>query len=95
MNEKQEMLTREQTALIFDKLNQRGVVNACPMCRRGTFTIVDGFLSPLLSKDLRDAASLQGIKHMFPSVGLVCTNCGFTSSHSLLHLDLMHLFQTN
>jgi len=93
MNEKLEVLSQEQSAIIFKKLNEKGVVNACPMCRKGTFTIVDGFLTPLLNKDLRDAATLHGTKHMFPSIGLVCVNCGFTSTHSLLHLDLMHLFE--
>jgi hypothetical protein len=93
MTEKLEVLSVEQSAIIFKRLNERGVVNACPMCRKGTFAIVDGFLTPLLSKDLRDASTLRGTKHMFPSIGLVCINCGFTSIHSLHHLDLMQLFQ--
>jgi hypothetical protein len=77
---------------IFKRLEEKGLRKDCPMCSKGTFALVDGFVAPNLFRDLPSAGQILGPKNLFPCVALVCNNCGFTSSHALSYLGLLDLF---
>lgn len=77
---------------ILDKLNERGVGRKCPMCSATQFKIFPSFFAPFLSNDDDEASDFESEKRLYPCLGLVCENCGFTSQHSLEPLGLMDLF---
>lgn len=85
-------IRKEDAQLIVKTLNEKGLVNECPMCRKGPFLILDGYLAPHLSANSEEATRVIGDKYLLPSFGLVCENCGFLSIHSLRTLGLDNLF---
>jgi hypothetical protein len=82
----------EHAAQIIRRLNKRGVGKKCPMCASKDFRVFPSFFAPFLSDDASEASDFKIEKRLYPCIGLVCTNCGFTSQHSLEALGLMALF---
>ncbi len=78
------MLDEKQKQEIIGKLNQRFTRNGnplkCPMCGDHQFTLTDAYLNHTLQNDLT-SFSLGG--QSIPTIGIVCTNCGFLSQHVL------------
>jgi hypothetical protein len=77
---------------IIERLNERGVGRQCPMCKAQRFKIIPSFFAPFLSDDADEAFDFEREKRLYPCIGLVCENCGFTTQHSLEPLGLKNLF---
>lgn len=59
----------------------------CPMCGKGPFTFVNGYIYNHLHEDYRHVVIGT---HGIPSIVIVCNNCGFMSQHALGALGLLH-----
>ena len=91
MPERERMIPEEDAHRILETFHEKVIQAECPMCHRSNFSLIDGYLAPLMHKNLPD---MNLFKHhqAFPMVAIMCTNCGFTSQHSLAPLGLMSLF---
>lgn len=58
----------------------------CPMCAHTNFVLVEGYLPQSLSAK---PASVNLGGSIIPSVGIICTHCGFLSQHALGPLGIM------
>jgi hypothetical protein len=78
------MLNEDQKKELIDKLNLKlNLANkplSCPMCTGEKFTIADGYFNNPLQDNL-SSMSIGGPS--VPTIGIVCTNCGFLSQHAL------------
>ena len=78
------MLNEEQKNELIKKLDEKfklsGKPLKCPMCTNTNFTIADGYFNNTLQENLSSIA-LGGTS--IPTIGIVCTNCGFLSQHAL------------
>lgn len=81
------MLSEEQKLIIYNALKVRIGNFECPMCRKGSFTIVDSYSFDLLQDDYKNIKVGSG--RALPSIPIVCTNCGFISHHALGVLGLL------
>lgn len=80
------MLTDDRKKQIAQVLSERLGQFQCPMCHKGPFSILDGYVSVTLQSNLKSYA-LGGPS--IPSVGVVCTHCGYISLHALGALGLL------
>jgi hypothetical protein len=78
------MLNEEQKNELIKKLDEKFKLSGnplkCPMCANANFTIADGYFNNTLQENL-SSISLGGTS--IPTIGIVCTNCGFLSQHAL------------
>lgn len=81
-----EVLSESQKKEIAQKLSSIIPTLTCPMCGNHHFTIVDGYFTPTIQKDIQN---LQLGGTVMPTVAIVCNNCGFVSSHALGVLGLL------
>lgn len=54
----------------------------CPMCNKGTFTLLDGYAINSLQED-QNTIIIGGNTKRFACVVIVCNNCGYTSYHNI------------
>lgn len=59
----------------------------CPMCQHNSFVLADGYFNIPISNSMNDVV-LGGTT--IPSIGVICTNCGFISLHALGILGLLN-----
>ena len=81
-------LSEEQQKKIVATLKEHGVKLQCPMCNNTRFDLLDGYFNEPIQKTIPGHV-LGGPS--IPSVGIVCTQCGFISHHALGALGLMPL----
>ena len=78
------MLNEKQKKELIDKLDERFKLSnrllQCPMCTGKNFSIADGYFNNPLQNNLT-SVSIGGPS--IPTIGIVCTNCGFLSQHAL------------
>jgi hypothetical protein len=78
------MLSELQKQELIKKLDEKfklsGQALKCPMCTNQNFSIADGYFNNTLQENLSSIA-LGGTS--IPTIGIVCTNCGFLSQHAL------------
>jgi len=67
--------TEEEKQKILSVLQEKGVGNLCPLCRKGSWILPDGIVTPVLQEKLPD---IQVTGTYFPNYPLVCVNCGNT-----------------
>lgn len=67
--------------LIAQRLTERIGIFECPICHKGSFTILDGFVMHSIQDDPSQLIIGGGKRTI--SVSMVCTNCGFTSLQNL------------
>src|SRR5579859_4305568 len=84
-------LPPEVAQRIVNALATRGLIKQCNFCQVGRFSIVDGFISPRLSRSIAEAANLFGEYTFLPCVGLVCQHCGNLVLLTLERLGLSDL----
>lgn len=73
---------------IADILAQRIGHFDCPMCHRGTFVLIDGYITTILQS--KPDTMVIGGGNTIVSVAVVCNNCGYTSLHNLIALGIFH-----
>ena len=82
------MISNEEKQRIISELNNR--INSgdikCPMCGNEHFIIADGYFNPTLQNNLKGFV-IGGSS--IPSIAIVCSRCGFISSHALGILGLL------
>ena len=82
------MISNEEKQKIVIELNKR--INSgdikCPMCGNKHFIIADGYFNPTMQDNLNNYV-LGGPS--IPSIAIVCSKCGFISSHALVVLGLL------
>ena len=76
----QQLLPQERKEELIAELKKRGVPRACPMCSRNKWTMADGYFNTTLQTNLT-GVSIGGLG--IPSIGIICSNCGFISHHAL------------
>ncbi|MBE6263193.1 MAG: hypothetical protein E7104_04385 [Prevotella sp.] len=82
------MISNEEKQRIISELNNR--INSgdikCPMCGNKHFIIADGYFNSIMQDSLNGIV-LGGPS--IPSIAIVCSKCGFISSHALGVLGLL------
>lgn len=86
-------LTDEAVTTIVRLLNERTGGRQCPMCGKGPFLVLDGYVAPNLHKNIGEAFEVFGEQTVYPCAAICCQHCGFISYHSLGTLGVMDLFQ--
>jgi hypothetical protein len=82
--------TKEEYDLIMKALGDKIVVYTCSKCQAhiGDHTLVDSFIVMSVRRDPEDKMAFV------PFVGVVCTNCGALTMHSLQALGLNFLWES-
>ena len=80
------MLNEEERKKIAKVLSERIGNFTCPICKKGHFSLIDGYSSHVLTDNYR-MINLDG--KMIPFIMLACNNCGFISQHALGSLGLL------
>ena len=81
------MLSDEERIKIGKILSERLGIITCPICKKGHFALIDGYLSHVLTDDYHQI-NLDG--KMIPFVMLACNNCGYITHHALGALGLLN-----
>ena len=81
------LLSLQEKERIVVLLQGRGVPKQCPMCKKSTWSIADGYFSTPIHRSVHSGVVLGG--PTIPSIALVCTNCGFISCHAAGVLGLL------
>ena len=71
---------------IIDKIQQKAPLLQCPVCHTRNVILVDGFINHSLQKELVGVV-IGGPS--IPTVGLVCSNCGYLMEFSVGVLGLL------
>ncbi|HEU0188413.1 MAG TPA: hypothetical protein VFQ97_00280 [Gallionella sp.] len=84
------MLSPEEKSRIVNILSERfvkhGAPHHCPMCGHPNFTLTDAYIIHTLQADIR-SVMIGGTT--IPTIGVICTNCGFVSQHAIGVLGLL------
>jgi len=82
------LLTEEKRKELVKKLTEKfglsGQPFKCPMCAGPSFEIADGYFNNQLQNNL-SSITIGGPS--IPTIGIVCTRCGFLSQHALGIVD--------
>ena len=81
------MLTEEEKKKIKVEFDKKVKDLTCPMCQNKNFIMSDGYFLNVLQSDIH-SANIYG--KATPTIGIVCTNCGFMSQHVLGVLGLLN-----
>ena len=81
------MISIEQKQIIQKKLQERIPRFECPMCHKQNFMILDGYLTDTPQDDYRSITIGRG--EVFPTVAIVCVNCGYVARFALGALGLL------
>lgn len=77
-------VTREDIAALEKKLSSKGINLTCPICRAQSWEAFGHIVAPLTYSP--GAFSLGGTT--YPTLNLVCTNCGAVQAFSAVLLGL-------
>jgi hypothetical protein len=80
------MLTPEQKNKIKLALDSKILGLTCPMCQSKKFVLADGYFNNTMQTDF-NALIVGG--QSIPTIGIICTNCGFLSQHAIGVLGLL------
>jgi len=83
---KPQFLSLEHQQAVIQALSSRGANQPCPRCLNPNFTLVDGYLNPVLHQNVK-SVQLSGVS--IPVVVVACTRCGWLAMHALGILGLM------
>jgi uncharacterized protein (DUF983 family) len=75
---------------IIERLRERGVPKACPMCGHGQWALMDGYVKPLVQNQIENNQfkNVRGGDRFLPLVALICNKCGHVSQHAVGILGL-------
>lgn len=80
------MISQSDKQRIAEELNKRITRLECPLCHRHQFSISDGY-SMMPIQDEKKGVYLGG--PVMPVISIVCTYCGFVSSHAIGVLGML------
>ena len=80
------MLTKEQKDKIKVAFDSKIQSLTCPMCQNKSFVMADGYFNNTMQEDF--SALIVGGQSI-PTIGVICTNCGFVSQHAIGVLGLL------
>ncbi len=80
-------LSPEEKQKISNRLQERGALLPCPRCGNQSFTLLDGYINHPLQNKVSAGLILGG--PIVPTIGVVCTRCGFLAEHAIGILGLM------
>ena len=80
------MLNTEQKQKLVEEIKKKVPNLTCPMCQNKNFVLADGYFNNTIQTDLK-TFGIGGPS--VPTIGIVCTNCGFVSQHALGVLGLL------
>lgn len=80
-------ISDEDKNKIISELSSHITNLRCPMCQGKNFVIADGYFNNMIQTNFSDGLVIGGPS--IPTIGIVCTNCGFVSQHALGILKLM------
>lgn len=86
------MLKDEERNKIAKILSERIGNFTCPICKRGHFSLIDGYSSYALTDNYRKI-NIDG--KIIPFTMLVCDNCGFITQHALGTIGLIDRTDSN
>jgi len=72
---------------IVQRLQEKRVRGACPMCGTDAFFLLDGYFTHPIQLELTGGMVFGG--PAIPTVAIACSNCGFISQHALGALGLL------
>lgn len=70
---------------ITDALKEHGAILPCPRCGNNSWALVDGYILHPIS-DQPEQLILGGAT--LPTIGVICTNCGYLALHSIVGLGV-------
>ncbi len=74
------MLDNEQKKKLGEELQKRKHNLTCPMCQNKNFIMADGYFNNTMQTNL---SGLELGGPSIPTIGIICSNCGFVSQHAL------------
>ena len=74
------MLSEDKKKELIADIKGRIQNLTCPMCQHKNFIIADGYFNNVMQDNFQNI-NLGGPG--IPTIGIVCTNCGFISQHAL------------
>ena len=80
------MLTEKEKLEIKEAFDKKVHNLTCPMCKHKNFTMADGYFLNTMQADI-NSVNLGG--QAIPSVGIICSSCGFISQHALGVLGIL------
>ena len=80
------MLSNEQKKKITDELSSRIKQLACPMCHNLSFILADAYFNNSMQSNFK-GIEIGGPS--IPTIGIICSHCGFVSQHALGILGLL------
>jgi len=81
-----EELTQEEKDKIVQALKDKGATRACPRCGEPNFTLIDGYFSHFLQRQL-GGMTIGGPS--IPTAVVACSRCGWLAEHALGGLGLL------
>lgn len=83
-------LSTEQKQEILKVLGQKWIGRReCPVCTTNAWELSEHATTPVTLNGLTGDLQIFGPGTIYPQVGLICTNCGFTRQFNLVVLGLM------
>lgn len=86
------MLTEKEKIEIKEAVEKKLHDLTCPMCKNKNFTMADGYFFNSMQTDA-NSINLGG--QAIPTIGLICSNCGFVSQHALGVLGILDKLKKN
>ena len=85
----QETMDEKEKDRILKRFSELIPNPECPMCLNRQFTIVDSYITMPVADEYQKLSPL--FKRAIPSVGVICTRCGYISIHSMSVMKLMDI----
>jgi hypothetical protein len=75
----------EHEQSVSNLLSQRGATLPCPRCGDNNWNVLDAYISHPLTQEV-EKVTIGG--PILPTVGIICTRCGFLAEHATARLGL-------
>lgn len=87
MSQGQNLMSDDEKKKAVEALTKKNVKTQCPMCGNNNFILAEGYFNHTMQGNLNEGILLGGPS--IPTVGIICTKCGFISQHALGVLGLL------
>lgn len=80
-------MTNFDQQTVIDALKSRGLPKPCSECGRNDWDLVPGFIN--VGHGPQPSGGVYVAGAMFPTVGLVCSTCGYVKTYAAARLGLV------